>query len=237
MILQAENYTTSVLQSTYRDMAAEASGAVREFFTDVSLFVLGSELSVDELVQRFFDALFPLVYDRLINPDLAPISPAYAECVRSARRGLSGAPFGAAPGQLAAQVSRAAIPARVFLQALHLGVEVINTTDHLQLSRECKRGLLKMSYCPHCQGLTASRPCMGYCLNVLRGCLASLAEVDAHWLEFVQSLGELSDRMHGAQDLEQVLLGAHALVQEAVAHAQKNGPRLSVQVRDKAFCV
>ncbi len=54
---------------------------------------------------------------------------------------------------------------------------MINTTDHLQLSRECKRGLLKMTYCPHCQGLTRSRPCMGYCLNVLRGCLASLAEV------------------------------------------------------------
>ncbi|KAG5262151.1 hypothetical protein AALO_G00292770 [Alosa alosa] len=230
VILQAENFTTSVLQSTYRGMATEAAGAVRELFTDAGLFVLGSELSVDELVQRFFDALFPLVYDRLINPGLAPISPAYAECVRSARRGLSGAPFGGAPAQLAAQVSRAAVPARVFLQALHLGVEVINTTDHLQLSRECKRGLLKMSYCPHCQGLTQSRPCMGYCLNVLRGCLASLAEVDAHWLEFVQSLGELSDRMHGAQDLEQVLLGAHGLVQEAVAHAQKNGPRLSVQV-------
>lgn len=234
MILQAENYTTSVLKSTYRHMATEASGAVREFFTDVSLFVLGSELSVDELVQRFFDALFPLVYDRLINPGLAPISPAYAECVRSARRGLSGTPFGGAPAQLAVQVSRAAVPARVFLQALHLGVEVINTTDHLLLSRECKRGLLKMSYCPHCQGLTASRPCMGYCLNVLRGCLASLAEVDTHWLEFVQSLGELSDRMHGPQDLEQVLLGAHGLVQEAVAHAQKNGPRLSAQVREKA---
>ncbi|XP_012696070.2 glypican-5a [Clupea harengus] len=229
VMLQAENYTSSVLLSTYRDVATEASGAVSELFTDISLFVLGSELSVDELVQRFFDALFPLVYNRLINPGLAPISRAYAECVRSARRNLP-APFGGAPAQLAAQVGRAAVPARVFLQALHLGVEVINTTDHLQLSRECKRGLLKMSYCPHCQGLTQSRPCMGYCLNVLRGCLASLAEVDAHWLEFVRSLEELSGRMHGTQDLEQVLLGAHALVQEAVAHAQKNGPRLSTQV-------
>ncbi|XP_063068365.1 glypican-5a [Engraulis encrasicolus] len=229
VMVQAENYTVSSLLHTYRDVAVEASEAVQELFTDVSLFVLGSETSVDELVQRFFDALFPLVYDRLINPGLAPISPAYAECARSARRSLT-SPFGTAPAQLAAQVSRAAVPTRVFLQALHLGVEVINTTDHLQLSRECKRGLLKMNYCPHCQGLTRSRPCMGYCLNVLRGCLASLAEVDAHWLEFVRSLEELSGRMSGPQDLEQVLLGAHGLVQEAVAHAQKNGPRLSAQV-------
>lgn len=230
VMLQAENFTTSVLLSTYRDMAVEASSAVRELFTDVSLFVLGAELSVDELVHRFFDALFPLIYDRLINPGLSPISPAYAECVRSARRGLGSITFGSAPSHMASQVSRAALPARVFLQALHLGVEVINTTDHLQLSRECKRALLRMNYCPHCQGLTQSRPCMGYCLNVLRGCLASLAEVDAHWLEFVRSLDELSDRMQGAQDLEQVLLGVHTMVHEAVAHAQKNGPRLSAMV-------
>lgn len=72
---------------------------------------------------------------------------------------------------------------------------------------------------------------MGYCLNVMRGCLASMAEVDAHWREFVRSLEGLSVRMHGPQDLEQVLLGAHALVREAVGHARRNAPRLSTQVR------
>lgn len=38
-------------------------------------------------------------------------------------------------------------------------------------------------------------------------------------------------QMHGPQDLEQVLLGAHTLIHDAVGHAQKNGPRLSAQVR------
>ena len=80
------------------------------------------------------------------------------------------------------------------------------------------------------QGLTQSKPCMGYCLNVVRGCLASMAEVDPHWREFVRSLEGLSSRMHGNQDIEQVLLGVHTLVHDAVAHAQKNGPRLSAQV-------
>lgn len=72
---------------------------------------------------------------------------------------------------------------------------------------------------------------MGYCLNVMRGCLASMAEIDAHWREFVRSLEGLSARMHGPQDLEQVLLGVHTLLHDAVGHAQKNGPRLSAQVR------
>ncbi|XP_056114639.1 glypican-5a [Rhinichthys klamathensis goyatoka] len=228
LVRQAENHTHTVLLHTYRDLASPAAAPVGEFFTDVGLFVLGSELSLEEASQRLFDALFPLVYERLVEPGLSRLTPAYAECVRAACRDL--VPYGAAPGRLATHISRASLPGRVFLQALHLGIEVINTTDHIQLSRECRRGLLRMSYCPHCQGLTASKPCMGYCLNVVRGCLASLAEVDAHWREFVRSLETLSTRMHGAQDLEQVLLGVHGLVRDAVAHAQRNGPRLSAQV-------
>ncbi|XP_042347697.1 glypican-5a [Plectropomus leopardus] len=228
LMRQAENHTNAVLQESYRNMADQAVGPVRELFTDISLFLLGSELSVDDLVQRFFDALFPLVYNHLINPGLSHISQGYAECVRLSSRDVR--PFGGAPSVLADQIARSGVSGKLLLQALHLGIEVINTTDHLQLSRECRRALLKMHYCPHCQGLTQSKPCMGYCLNVMRGCLASMAEIDTHWREFVRSLESLSTRMHGPQDLEQVLLGVHMLLHDAVGHAQKNGPRLSAQV-------
>ncbi|XP_029354920.1 glypican-5a [Echeneis naucrates] len=228
LMRQAENHTNAVLQVSYRSMADQAVGPVRELFTDISLFLLGSELNVDELVQQFFDALFPLVYNHLINPGLSDISLGYAECVRSSRREVR--PFGGAPSLLADQLARSGVSGKLLLQALHLGIEVINTTDHLQLSRECRRALLKVHYCPHCQGLTQSKPCMGYCLNVMRGCLASMAEIDTHWREFVRSLEGLSARMHGPQDLEKVLLGIHTLLHDAVGQAQKNGPRISAQV-------
>ncbi|KAM3877066.1 glypican-5a [Diretmus argenteus] len=228
LMKQAENHTNTLLQESYRNMAGQAAGPVRELFTDIGLFLLGSELNVDDLVQRFFDALFPLVYNHLINPGLSDIAPGYAECVRLSSRDVR--PFGGAPSLLANQIARSGVSGKLLLQALHLGIEIINTTDHLQFSRECRRALLKMHYCPHCQGLTQSKPCMGYCLNVIRGCLASMAEIDAHWREFVHSLEGLSARMQGPHDLEQVLLGVHTLLHDAVAHAQKNGPRLSAQV-------
>lgn len=228
LMKQAENHTNTILHESYRTMADRAVGPVQELFTDIGLFLLGSELNVDDLVQRFFDSLFPLVYSHLINPGLSDISSGYAECIRQSRRDVR--PFGAAPGLLTDQIARSGVSGKLLLQSLHLGIEVINTTDHLQLSRECRRALLKMHYCPHCQGLTQAKPCMGYCLNVMRGCLASMAEIDAHWREFVRSLEGLSARMQGPQDLEQVLLGVHMLIHDAVGHAQKNGPRLSAQV-------
>lgn len=58
-----------------------------------------------------------------------------------------------------------------------------------------------------------------------------MAEIDTHWREFVHSLEGLDARMHGPQDLEQVLLGIHLLLHDAIKHAQKQGPQLSAQVR------
>lgn len=228
LMKQAENLTLSVLQESYRNMADHTMGPVQELFTDIGLYLLGSELSVEDMVQRFFDSLFPLVYNHLLSPGLGELSPAYAECLRGARRDVRA--FAQAPSILTDQIWRSGMSGRLLLQALHLSIEVINTTDHLQLSRECRRALLKMHYCPHCQGLTESKPCMGYCLNVMRGCLASLAEIDAHWREFVRSLEGLSARMQGPQDLEQVLLGVHTVLHDGVDHAQRNGPRITTQV-------
>lgn len=228
LMRQAENHTNALLQESYSSLALQAAGPVRELFTDIGLFLMGSELNVDELVLRFFDSLFPMVYSHFIQPGVRDLSSGYAECVRASARVTR--PFGPTPSLLAHQIIRSGVSGKLLLQALHLGIEVINTTDHLQLSRECRRALLKMHYCPHCQGLTQSRPCMGYCLNVMRGCLASMAEIDAHWREFVHSLERLSAQMHGPQDLDQVLLGVHVLLHEAVQYAQRNAPRLSTQV-------
>ncbi|NWS62468.1 GPC5 protein, partial [Chunga burmeisteri] len=228
LIRLAENYTSTLFCSAYRNMAAEATIRVQEFFTDVGLFIFGTDVSTEEFVNRFFDTLFPVVYNHVINPGLTDISLEYAECLRTARRDIR--PFGNVPKKAIGQMGRSLLPSRSFLQALNLGIEVINTTDHLHFSKDCGRALLRMQYCPHCQGLTLSKPCMGYCLNVIRGCLANMAEVDVHWRGYIQSLEELSSAMRGTYDIEHVLLNFHSLVNDAVVQARINGPELSEQV-------
>uniref|UniRef100_A0A669Q7H8 Glypican 5 n=1 Tax=Phasianus colchicus TaxID=9054 RepID=A0A669Q7H8_PHACC len=86
----------------------------------------------------------------------------------------------------------------------------INTAGHLHFSKDCSRALLRMQYCPHCQGLILGKPCMGYCLNVIRGCLAYMAEVDLHW--------------------QHVLLNFYSFVNDALMQARVNGPELTEQV-------
>ncbi|NXO92035.1 GPC5 protein, partial [Certhia brachydactyla] len=228
LIRLAENYTNTLFCNAYRSMAAEATVHVQEFFTDVGLFLFGADISTEEFVNRFFDTLFPVVYNHVINPGPTDISLEYAECLRVVRRDIR--PFGNIPEKAIGQVGRSLLPSRTFLQALNLAIEVINTTDHLHFSRDCSRALLRMQYCPHCQGLTLSKPCMGYCLNILRGCLADVAEVDPHWRGYIQSLEELSGALSGAQGIEHVLLNFHSLVHDALVQARLNGPGLSEQV-------
>ncbi|XP_060492840.1 glypican-5 isoform X2 [Panthera onca] len=228
LIRQAENYTSIFFCNSYRNMALEATASVQEFFTDVGLYLFGADVHPEEFVNRFFDGLFPLVYNHLISPGVTDSSLEYSECIRMARRDVS--PFGNIPQRVMGQMGRSLLPSRTFLQALNLGIEVINTTDHLHFSRECSRAVLRMQYCPHCQGLTLSKPCMGYCLNVMRGCLAHMAELNPHWHAYIRSLGELSDAMHGTYDIEHVLLNFHLLVNDAVMQAHLDAQKLSEQI-------
>ncbi|XP_028627749.1 glypican-5 [Grammomys surdaster] len=228
LIRQAENYTSILFCNTYRNMALEAAASIQEFFTDVGLYLFGADVNLEEFVNRFFDSLFPLVYNHLINPGVTDSSLQYSECIRMARQDVS--PFGNIPKRVMGQMGRSLLPGRTFLQALNLGIEVINTTDHIHFSKECSRALLKMQYCPHCQSLMLSKPCMGYCLNVIRGCLAHMTELNPHWHAYIRSLEELSDAMHGTYDVEHVLLNFHLLVNDAVLQAHLNGQKLLDQV-------
>ncbi|XP_069069846.1 glypican-5-like isoform X2 [Pleurodeles waltl] len=224
----AVNHTNSLFASAYRGMAREAVEPVKELYTDVSLYILGAETTVENAALRFFDSLFPLVYSRLINPGIIDLSEEYTECLRLTRQDIN--PFGQYYKAMIAELSKSLWASRVLSQALNMGIEVINLTEHVTITKECSRALVKMQYCPHCQGLTLIRPCVGYCLNVMRGCMASVAELDSHWRDYISTLEYLSNEIAGSHGLEQALLGIRGVVNEAILYAQLNGPQLSATV-------
>lgn len=83
-----------------------------------------------------------------------------AELGTDSRPALPGAP---APGAHAVARAQAALALQV------------------PLSPECSRAVMKLVYCAHCLGVPGARPCPDYCRNVLKGCLANQADLDAEW--------------------------------------------------------
>lgn len=201
---------------------------MKELFTDLSLYLLGAQNRVEKAFSRFFDSLFPLVYTRLINPGMMDLSEEYMECLRQTRQDIN--PFGRYSKEAVTELAKSLRASRTFNQALGMGVEVLNATEHAFLTKECIRSLVKMQYCPHCQGLTLIRPCEGYCLNVMRGCFASVSELDVHWREYIYTLEYLANEMTVTHDLELALLGIRYSINEAILQAQLNGPQLSATV-------
>ena len=51
-------------------------------------------------------------------------------------------------------------------------------------SPACLAAVGRMAACPACQGLPATRPCPGLCLNTMKGCLAHHYGVDDLWAKF-----------------------------------------------------
>ncbi|XP_069468932.1 glypican-3 [Ambystoma mexicanum] len=225
VIRQARNYTNTMFKSHYKATAPRISKYVSEFFADVSLYIQGSDINVNNMVNEFFDSMFPVIYTHLINPRFGELSVESIECLRATRRDMN--VFGNFPKIIMTQVSKSLKATRVFLQALNLGIEVINTTNHLKFSKDCGRALLKMWYCSHCQGLLLAKPCAGYCSSVVQGCLASAVDIDQYWREYIRSVEGLTKGMYGIYDMEHVLLNLFSLIHDSVMYVQKNGVKLS----------
>ncbi|KAG8448312.1 hypothetical protein GDO86_015414, partial [Hymenochirus boettgeri] len=227
VIRHARNYTNTMFKNHYQNISSRAMKFVGELFTDISLYLLGSDINVNDMVNEFFDSLFPVLYSHYINPGVSETLE-NGECLRLARRDTSA--FGHYPKTIMTQVSKSLQASRAFLQALNLGIEVINTTDYLKINKDCARTLTKMWYCSNCQGLLKARPCAGYCGLTMRGCLTGLAEIDTQWNEYILSIEKLTKEMQGIYDLENVLLSLFSLIRQAMAQIEKSSGKLNTAV-------
>ncbi|XP_051943898.1 glypican-5 isoform X2 [Hippocampus zosterae] len=227
----SQGHLSSLLEGTYTPLSRQALPHGNKLFSSLSLHLRGANVSVETTVQHFFNNLFPLVYTRLINPGMVSGMAADTEmtdCLRMIRQDVN--PFGPHPAVMAKELSEAMSVGRQLGLFLEEGLEVLNATEHVSLTKDCLKGLVKMVYCSHCRGLTLIKPCVGYCLNVMRGCLASISELDQPWRRYTNLLEQLTNAMVGHHSLELALLGVRGHVNEALLHAQLHGPLITATV-------
>lgn len=220
----SQGHLSSLLEGTYSSLSRHALPHVNQLFSSLSHYLRGANVSVEVAVNKFFNHLFPLVYTQLINPgmDRELVWSEMGDCLRMIRQDVN--PFGPHPEVMAQELAEALGAGRHLGLALAEGLEVVNATEHVILSKECIKGLVKMVYCSHCRGLTLIKPCVGYCLNVMRGCLASVSELDQPWRRYITLLEQLTHTMAGQHSMELAMLGVRAHVNEALLYAQLHGP-------------
>lgn len=200
-----------------------------------------TDIDIKATVTRFFTDLFPLVYHNVGKTLTKDFSFDYKVCLKQTINEVQ--PFGDIPRQLSQSLSKSLEATRLLLQAFNIGVEVLNTTDTLLTEEggkgnvECHHALMKMTYCPKCLGLGGNaKPCSGYCLNVLRGCLTKyVAELDSPWNSYVEAVERLviAVKQHNNEvgvNADAVIRGLDTTISQAIMHAMEKEHEIDVRV-------
>ncbi|KAL4608902.1 glypican-6-like [Arapaima gigas] len=212
---------------TYGKLYTQNAEVFQDLFAELKRYYTGGNINLEEMLNDFWARLLERMF-QLLNSQYQ-FTDDYLECVSKYTDQLK--PFGDVPRKLKAQVTRAFIAARTFVQGLMVGREVANRVSKVSVIPACVRALTRMLYCPYCRGVPNTKPCGNYCLNVMKGCLANQADLDPEWNLFIDAMLLVAERLEGPFNIEAVLEPIDVKISEAIMNMQDN----SVQVSSKVF--
>uniref|UniRef100_A0A672PWH8 Glypican-6-like n=1 Tax=Sinocyclocheilus grahami TaxID=75366 RepID=A0A672PWH8_SINGR len=223
----SEKSLNDMFVRTYGKLYTHNSEMFEDLFSELKRYYTGGNVNLEEVLNDFWSRLLERMF-QLLNSQYT-FTDDYLECISKYTDQLK--PFGDVPRKLKAQVTKAFIAARSFVQGLMVGREVANRVAKVNISPGCSKALTKMLYCPYCGGLPSLKPCANYCQNVMRGCLANQADLDPEWNLFIDAMLLVADRLEGPFNIETVMEPIDVKISEAIMTMQDN----SMQVSSKVF--
>ncbi|KAM7424310.1 hypothetical protein PAMA_000581 [Pampus argenteus] len=222
----SEKSLNSMFTRTYGKLYMQNLEVFQDLFTELKRYYTGGNVNLEEMLNDFWARLLERMF-QLLNSQYH-FTDDYLECVSKYTDQLK--PFGDVPRKLKAQVTRAFIAARTFVQGLMVGREVANRVAKVNVVQPCARALVKMLYCPYCRSMPGLKPCHNYCRNVMRGCLANQADLDTEWNLFIDAMLLVADRLEGPFDIETVIEPIDIKISEAIMIMQDNSMQVSAKV-------
>ncbi|XP_075876492.1 glypican-6a isoform X1 [Nelusetta ayraudi] len=222
----SEKSLNSMFTRTYGRLYMQNSEMFQDLFTELKRYYTGGNVNLEEMLNDFWSRLLERMF-QLLNSQYH-FTDDYLECISKYTDQLK--PFGDVPKKLKAQVTRAFIAARTFVQGLMVGREVANRVAKVNVAPACVRALTKMLYCSYCRSMPGLKPCQNYCHNVMRGCLANQADLDTEWNHFIDAMLLVADRLQGPFNIEAVIEPVDIKISEAIMAMQENSMQVSAKV-------
>uniref|UniRef100_A0A2S2N7R1 Glypican-6 n=1 Tax=Schizaphis graminum TaxID=13262 RepID=A0A2S2N7R1_SCHGA len=145
------------------------------------------------------------------------------------------APFGDVPDKLSAPLKRSFVASRTYVQALKIASDILANINKMAPTQECLVGFTRMTQCPACRGLQDSKACNGYCLNVMKGCLAYHSQLDQDWNAFLDIMEKVKKRLLGPFNIELVVIPINVKISEGIMNFQENSQKVSQKVKDHFY--
>ncbi|GAA6091094.1 glypican-1b [Tachysurus ichikawai] len=81
---------------------------------------------------------------------------------------------------------------------------------------------MKQTYCPQCKDLAWAKPCVPYCRNVMKGCLANQADLDTEWKNLADAMLMVADRLSRPYSVDAAILSLPKRIADAIIYMQDN---------------
>ncbi|XP_013363571.1 PREDICTED: glypican-1 [Chinchilla lanigera] len=226
LLNNSERALQDAFPGAFGELYTQNARAFRDLYTELRLYYRGANLHLEETLAEFWarllERLFRQLHPQLLLPD------DYLDCLGKQAEALR--PFGDTPRELRLRATRAFVAARAFVQGLGVAGDVVRKVAQVPLGAECSRAVMKLVYCAHCLGVPGARPCPDYCRNVLKGCLANQADLDAEWRNLLDSMVLITDKFWGPAGAENVISSVHMWLAEAINALQDNRDSLTAKV-------
>ncbi|XP_078143616.1 glypican-1b [Centroberyx gerrardi] len=220
--LELLNRSELALQETFSQalgsLYSQNAQVFSDLYTELRRYCRGSNVNLEEVLNDFWARLLEKLFNQANKQYL--IGEDYLECVSKQTETLR--PFGDTPRDLKLKVTRTFVAARSFVQGLVVGGEVVRKVSQVQLSQECMRAMMRMTYCPHCRGMASARPCANYCSNVMKGCLANQADLNTEWRHLADTMMQVANRFDGPAGVDIVVLSLPNRISEAISTMMEN---------------
>ncbi|TDH05479.1 hypothetical protein EPR50_G00122820 [Perca flavescens] len=220
--LELLNRSTISLQETFPptwgSVYSQNSQFFSDLYTDLRHYYRGSNVNLEEVLNEFWARLLEKLFYQANKQYV--IGEEYLECVSKQIETLR--PFGDTPRVMKMMVTRTFVAARSFVQGLVVSGEVVRKVSQVQLSTECTRATMRMTYCPHCRGMASARPCANYCSNVMKGCLANQADLNTEWRHLAETMMQAASRFNGPSGVESVVLTLPNRISEGMSNMMEN---------------
>ncbi|KAL6434647.1 hypothetical protein ACFW04_006174 [Cataglyphis niger] len=252
LLRKSENKTLTMFDQVYRSMAVLSRPSIRSLYQAMVDYVSPVDIpdgqqaltrdTLQERFREFFTRLFPIAYHFVVNQhqDRRDFTEKFKSCLYETMDDIQ--PFGDVPQELFKKISKSLEATRVLMQALSFGKTFLDGTDSVLFAvgssnspqqEACYNALLRMTYCPKCKGIGKDvRSCNGFCMNVIRGCLAEPAyELDLAWSGYVETVGRLvaavdNDNNPLELNIKNAVRQLDSRISDAIMHAMEDGPSL-----------
>ncbi|XP_013878739.1 glypican-6 isoform X1 [Austrofundulus limnaeus] len=226
LLENTERSLNEMFVRTYGKPYMQNAEVFENLFAELKRYYTGGNVNLEEMLNDFWSRLLERMFT-LLNSQYV-ITEDYLECISKYTDQLK--PFGDVPRKLKAQVTRAFIAARTFVQGLSVGREVAQRVSKVSSTPACLKALTKMLYCPFCQGTSGVKPCKNYCFNVMKGCLANQADLDPEWNQYIDAMLLVAQRLEGPFNIESVMDPIDVKISEAIMNMQDNSAQVSYRV-------